>query len=364
MATQTAVETVAEKVHALTLNSSTTQTKRPTGPAPEAPEGVAYPLYYPTFSHDEKFPPTELFEHNDPGLRADKAKPNLLKGAKTTDLSPYIGTEIEGVQLSQLTKEGLDELALYTAERKVLVFRDQDFKDLGVDKQVEFAQHFGPIQLHPTSGNVKNYPEFHIVYRDPSHNRFADYRGNTNSVLGWHSDVSYEKQPPGTTLFFMLQQPDVQGSGDTLFVSQVEAYNRLSDEFKKRLEGLRALHSAVKQAEFSKSHNGPVRREPVETEHPLVRQHPVTGEKALYINEGFVRHIVGYKKEESDYLLKFLFDHIAKGADFQIRASYKPGTVVVWDNRVTAHSAIPDFSTTHIRHAARLTPQAEVPIPA
>ena len=65
-------------------------------------------------------------------------------------------------------------------------------------------------------------------------------------------------------------------------------------------------------------------------QHPLVRQHPVTGEKALYVNQGFVRHIVGYKKEESDYLLNFLFDHIAKGADFQIRATYEPGTLVIW----------------------------------
>jgi sulfonate dioxygenase len=166
----------------------------------------------------------------------------------------------------------------------------------------------------------------------------------------WHSDVvstipayvykttyflaiqSYEKQTPGTTLFTMLEQPPL--GGDTIFASQVEAYNRLSDEFKKRLVGLRAVHSAVEQADFSRRENGPVRREPVETEvytsslglrygthmlgqHPLVRVHPVTGEKALYVNQGFTRRIVGFKLEESEYLLKFLFDHISKGADFQ-----------------------------------------------
>ncbi|KAF9028695.1 taurine catabolism dioxygenase [Hymenopellis radicata] len=174
---------------------------------------------------------------------------------------------------------------------------------------------------------------------------------------------SYEKQPPGTTFFFSLQQP-VNGGGDTLFLSQVEAYRRLSPEFQKRLEGLKAVHSAVTQAEYSRKANGPVRREPVESEHPVVRQHPATGEKALYVNQGFTRRIVGYKKEESDYLLNFLFDHIAKGADYQVRATYAPGSVIVWDNRLTVHSAVSDFDNKERRHAVRLTPQAEVPIPA
>lgn len=262
MATTTAVQTITEQVFSLRLGQKERKAEVPDN----VPSGVAYPLYYPVFNNDEKFPPTPYFEHTDPGHRADKAKPNLLKGATTTNLTPYLGTEITGVQLSQLTKEGLDELALFTAERKLLIFRDQDFKDIGVEKQIALAKHFGPIQLHPTSGNVKNYPEFHVVYRDPNEDRFSELRGNSLSTLGWHSDVSYEKQPPGTTLFFMLQQPDVPGSGDTLFVSQVEAYNRLSDEFKKRLTGLRALHSAVRQAEFSAKRNGPVRREAVETE--------------------------------------------------------------------------------------------------
>jgi len=311
---------------------------------------------------NEKFAPLELFEHVDPGTRADPKKPHLLNPNTTTrNISPYIGTEISGVQLSELTKEGLDELALFAAERKVLIFRDQDFKDIGPDRQIELAKHFGPIQRHPTSGNVKGYPEFHVVYRDAAHDRFKEYSGsNRASNVGWHSDISYEKQPPGTTLFFILDQPE-DGGGDTLFLSQVEAYNRLSPEFKKRLEGLRALHSAVHQAEFSRKRNGPVRRDPVENEHPVVRVHPVTGEKALYVNPGFTRRIVGYKDEESEYLLKFLYDHISKGSDFQIRARYEPGTVVVWDNRVTAHSATPDFSPTFRRHAVRLTPQAEPP---
>lgn len=327
-------------------------------------DGPSYPFYYPYYDNDEKFPPTKLFDHVDPGTRANPAKPNLLNlDVKVQHISPYLGTEVTGVQISELSKEGLDELALFAAERKVLLFRDQDFKDLSPDRQIEITRHFGPIQKHPTSGNVKGYPEFHVVYRDAQHDKFQEYLGGDKiNQTSWHSDVSYEKQPPGATFFFILDQPET--GGDTLFLSQVEAYNRLSLEFKKRLEGLRAVHSAVPQAEFSRRRDGPVRREPIETEHPLVRVHPVTGEKALYVNQGFTKHIVGFKQEESEYLLKFLFDHLAKGADFHIRATYKPGTVVVWDNRVTAHSATPDFSPTFRRHAVRLTPQAEVPTEA
>ncbi|KAF7378145.1 Alpha-ketoglutarate-dependent taurine dioxygenase [Mycena sanguinolenta] len=330
----------------------------------EVKKGPSYPFYYPYFDVNEKFPPTEIFEFTDPGTRADPAKPHLLTPNTTThDISPYIGTEITGVQISQLSPEGLDELALYTAQRKLLVFRDQDFKDLGPDRQIEIARHFGPIQKHPTSGNAKGYPEFHVVYRDADHDPFREYLGDDRANrTQWHSDVSYEKQTPGTTFFFILDQPDSGTGGDTLFLSQVEAYKRLSPEFQKRLEGLRAVHSAVEQAENSRKRGGPVRREPVETEHPVVRVHPVTGEKALYVNPGFTRRIVGFKKEESEYLLKFLYDHITKGADFQIRATYKPGTVVVWDNRLTVHSATGDFDKSVRRHAVRLTPQAEVPI--
>ncbi|KAI5117201.1 hypothetical protein M0805_005171, partial [Coniferiporia weirii] len=346
------VESVSSTLGSVNLTADTTD------------KGPSYPRYLPHFDASEKFPPTEIREFSDPGLRADPKKPNLLgAGTTTRHISPYLGTEVLGVQVSQLSEAGFDELALLTAERKVVVFRDQDFKDLTPERQIEIARHFGPIQVHPTSGNVKDFPEFHVVYRDGDGNRYREYHGgNRAGKTSWHSDVSYELQPPGTTFFCILDQPE-NGGGDTLFLSQVEAYKRLSPEFQKRLEGLRAVHSAVYQAEYSRKRGGPVRREPVESVHPVVRQHPVTGEKALYVNQGFTRRIVGYKDEESEYLLNFLFDHISKGADFQIRASYAPGTLVVWDNRVTAHSATGDFPDGLRRHAVRLTPQAEVPIP-
>ncbi|KZS90486.1 alpha-ketoglutarate-dependent taurine dioxygenase [Sistotremastrum niveocremeum HHB9708] len=356
----TTVESITNGAQALKLKAN--QTERPAAEPVEVKQNAPlYPYYYPYWDVNEKFPPTQEFEHVDAGSRADKAKPHLLANAITNDLNPYIGTEVKGVQISQLSKEGLDELALYAGERKLLLFRDQDFKDLTPERQIEIANHFGPIQRHPTSGNVKGFPEFHVVYRDQDNDRFREYFTDDRLTrIQWHSDVTYEKQPPSTTFFFILEQPKL--GGDTLFLSQVEAYNRLSEPFKQILHGLKAVHSAVEQAEGSAKRGGPVRREPVETEHPVVRVHPVTGEKALFVNKGFTRRIVGFKKEESDLLLNFLFDHIGKGSDFQVRARYEPGTVVVWDNRVTVHSATLDFESKERRHAVRLTPQAEKPI--
>lgn len=146
-----------------------------------------------------------------------------------------------------------------------------------------------------------------------------------------------------------------------MFANQAEAYRRLSPEFQKRLHGLKAVHSGHEQAASALARGSIVRREPVSNEHPIVRTHPVTGEKALYVNPQFTRRIVGFKKEESDYLLKFLYDHIALGADFQARVKWEAGTVIVWDNRVTSHSAILDWKDGSRRHLARLTPRAERP---
>jgi len=191
---------------------------------------------------------------------------------------------------------------------------------------------------------------------DQSHKKFFESR---TSSVAWHSDITYEAQPPGTTFLYILDVPEV--GGDTAFANGVEAYKRLSPEFQKRLHGLKVMHSGIEQVDAAAAKGGIKRREPVQNEHPIVRTHPATGEKSLYINPQFGRYVVGYKKEESDALLKFLYDHIAMGTDFQTRVKWAEGTVVVWDNRVAIHSALVDWETGQRRHLSRLTPQAERP---
>lgn len=333
--------------------------------------------YAPAYDADVTYPPLERFTHVDPGL---KATGRPIEGATLTKLTPAIGTVVSGRQLSSFTEPEKNELALLTAQRGVLVFRDQDFAEIGPQKQVDFATYFGPLQIHPTSAHIKNYPAFHLIargYQDPqlddiakpddvnpqesvkavSDNTFFE---ETVSSVAWHSDISYELQPPGTTFLWTLQNPET--GGDTVFASQVEAYKRLSPTFRERLEGLKVLHSGVAQADNARKRNGHVRRAPVENVHPLVRTHPLTKEKALYVNPGFSRRIIGLKKEESDTLLQFLYRIVSQGTDLQARVTWQPGTVVVWDNRVTTHTALLDFEKDEKRVIARLTPQAEQPI--
>jgi sulfonate dioxygenase len=318
-----------------------------------------YPHYLPTWDPEKKYPPLTLFEHYEHGKDADPRFPNLLKDAKVDDLTANIGAEVRGVQLSKLTDKGKDELALFVAQKKVVAFRDQDFADLPIQEALDFGGYFGRHHIHPTSGGPAGYPKVHLVHRGAEDTTVRDFFEERTNSITWHSDVTYENQPPGTTFLYLLDGPSA--GGDTLFANQAEAYRRLSPEFQKRLHGLKAVHSGFEQADTSRRRGGVVRREPVTSIHPIVRTHPATGEKALFVNPQFTRRIIGFKKEESDFLLNFLYDHVAKGQDFQARVKWAPGTVVVWDNRVTAHSALLDWDDGQRRHLARITPQAEAP---
>ncbi|KAK4101550.1 TauD-domain-containing protein [Parathielavia hyrcaniae] len=283
-------------------------------------------------NRNDKYPPLEPFEHYEHGKDADPSYPNLLpEGAvQVTHLTPTIGTEVRGIQLSALTSAGKDELAL------------------------EFGSYFGRHHIHPTSGAPAGYPEIHLVHRGAGDDSIDKYFAAHTSTVVWHSDVSYEQQPPGTTFLYALERPSTRG--DTLFANAAEAYNRLSPLFQRRLHGLEARHSAVEQANDSVIRGGIKRREPVINEHPIVRTHFVTGEKAIYVNPQFTRDIVGLKKEESDAILKFLY-----GADVHARVKWEERTVVVGDNRLTQHSALVGWKDGQRRHLARITPQAERP---
>lgn len=185
------------------------------------------------------------------------------------------------------------------------------------------------------------------------------------SPVQWHTDQSPEPQPPGTTFIGMLESPESAG-GDTLVSSSVAAFKALSPRFRKRLEGLTAIHSnndGVSQ-ELKNGNGAVMRRKELVQEHPVVILHPVTKEKALYVNPVYTKRVVGYDEEESDYLLKFLFDHIAKRQDLQCRVRYEAGTVLVWDQRVTNHSQTLDYPAGERRHGFRLTPLANKPIPS
>lgn len=236
-----------------------------------------YGAYLPVYDETTKFPPLQSVEFNDRGLVAKREKPNLLPSdsldVQTTKITPVIGTEIRGLQLSQLNNVQKDELALLIAERGVVIFRDQDFKDIGIEKQKEFGRYYGNLHIHPTGSHVKDHLEFHNIYLGPDNEYRAQNRLNKLSTTGFHSDVSYEHQPPGITILTLLSVPPT--GGDTTWASQTAAYSRLSTPIKTLLEGLKAEHSAFPQADNARLDGKHVRREPVISHHPIVRVHPV-----------------------------------------------------------------------------------------
>ncbi|KAF2449115.1 TauD-domain-containing protein [Karstenula rhodostoma CBS 690.94] len=327
-----------------------------------------YAAYLPVYDTTTKFPPTPLFDHDDRGRHADSTKPNLISKENTKikvdKLTPRVGTEITGLQLSELTNVQKDELALLIAERGVVVFRDQNFKDIGPEKQKEFGKYFGRLHVHPVGAHVKDHIEFHSIYLGKDNLYRLGSSSSKLTTTGYHSDVSYEHQPPGITLLTLLQVPST--GGDTGWTSQAAAYDRLSEPLKRFLEGLRAEHSGFPQADRAARDGHFVRRDPVKSYHPIVRVHPVTGKKVLFVNPGFTKRIVGLKDEESDAILKLLFKHIAQSQDIQARVKWDDRTVALWDNRVTAHTAISDYDVSDeaegLRQGFRITTLGEVPV--
>lgn len=324
--------------------------------------------FLPSWNTLEHYPPYEEIKIDDRGKYADKDYPHLLPPEKLRSgeiivkhITPKLGTEVTGVQLSALSNEAKDELALFSAVRGVIVLRDQDFAKLGPQKVKQWHSYFGPLHVHPTSGQVEDHPEIHLVYRRPNDSTMAKYFEKNLNSNSYHSDNSYEINPLSYTSLTMLESPPV--GGDTIFVDMEEAYNRLSPRFKKMLEGVEAVHSGVEQVNASRAYGGIARREGVETAHPLVRTHPVTGKKALYLNPQFTRRLVGFKQEESDAIIKLLFDHLAQSVDLSFRAQWQENTTVFWDNRKLVHTAVSDWDVVgeYRRHAFRLGARGERP---
>ncbi|KAI8141371.1 hypothetical protein BJV82DRAFT_518399, partial [Fennellomyces sp. T-0311] len=296
--------------------------------------------------------------HKDPGKLADPKKESILKAAsKVFDVTPHIGTEVHGIQLSQLTEQQKNDLALLVAERGVVFFRNQD---ISPKQALDLGKHYGPLHIHNIGGHPPNAPEILTIQLDEKN--FAKYReayGNKTASDGWHSDISYELQPSSLAFLKIDTLPPV--GGDTLWASGYEAYDRLSAPWKKFVEGLEAVHSGDVHRETARVTGYPLRRESPDNVHPVVRVHPVTGWKSLNVQRGFTRRIVGFTRRESDAVLEFLYNHIETGIDFQVRFRWTEDAVAVWDNRVTYHAAIPDYLGQGTRHGFRITPTGEKP---
>ncbi|OWZ31335.1 sulfonate dioxygenase [Cryptococcus neoformans c45] len=301
----------------------------------------------------------EGWEHKEPGVRADKEKKALLSAAKEViHLSPHLGTEIVGLQLNQLSDQQKDELALLIAERTVVFFRDQD---LSPQTQLELGQYFGTPEIHPSAARVPGLPGVSIITDEilRSIGRFADYK-NPFATQKWHTDLTHEPQPPGVTHLHLDHLPGV--GGDTLWSSGYAAYDKLSPAFQKVIDGLEGLYRSAH------SYPNPVtgELEPIINAHPIVRVHPATGWKALFVNSRYTIGIKGFEQSEAQAILQKLFQVYEQNPDTQVRFRWTPRSSALWDNRISIHSAVYDYldeGSAEPRHGTRVSSLAEKPIP-
>lgn len=224
---------------------------------------------------------------------ADLEKKALFSVAKRVDLTESIGTLLEEVQLSQLNNKQLDELALLVTERGVVFFRDQH---LTTEQQVALFQHYGILDRHPAQKDQK-----HVIIKGSTddHREMLSYTPWPSG--DYHADTSFEINPPSYSMLRMEEHPEV--GGDTAWLSQYGLYDALSDAMKKHVDGLHAVHTSRLQYDtiidlWSVGPNRP----PIDTHHPAVRTHPVTGLKALNVNNGFVTGFAELNKKESGAL--------------------------------------------------------------
>ncbi len=251
---------------------------------------------------------------------------------QVTPLSPVIGAEVSGVNLSTLSNAEFDALRAAFIEHSVLFFRDQP--KLEPEVQVTFARRFGPLHAHPAAPTLAGHPEVFVIH---AHAESKVANGN-----GWHTDVSCDEEPPLATMLQLHELPST--GGDTLFASMYAAYETLSATLQRWLMTLSAHH------ESEHIYRGRYADRGVEDEgrvypsalHPVVRTHPDSGRLALYVNPSFTTRIEGLEAAESEALLGLLYEHQQR-AEFQVRFRWTPNAVALWDNRCTQHFALWDY---------------------
>ncbi|KAK7716564.1 hypothetical protein SLS57_006592 [Botryosphaeria dothidea] len=294
-------------------------------------------------------------EHVDPGSRADPEKKALFSAAeKVVDLTTHIGTEIVGLQLKDLTPQQKDELGLLIAERSVVFFRDQD---ISPQQQKELGEWYGEIEIHPQVPQVPGVEGVTVIWPElQSTERPSNFR-QPGGASRWHTDLVHERQPAGVTHLHNDTVPST--GGDTLWASGYGAYEKLSPAFRKLIDGKYAIYrSAHPYLDRNAPEEGP---KYIERAHPLVRVHPATGWKSLFVNRAMTHRIVGLDKAESDVILNYLFDVYEKNVDIQLRFKWTPRTSALWDNRITIHNASWDYANREPRHGTRVTSLAEKP---
>ena len=267
-------------------------------------------------------------------------------GLSLTPMTPTIGAEVSGVDLTTpLAPETVAAIRSALLDWKVLFFRDQA---IDTNQHLAFGRHFGELEVHPFAPQKPGHPEVLALNHD------RERRGKENT---WHSDVTWREKPSLGSILRALELPQV--GGDTLFADMTAAYEGLSETVKHQIEGKAALHDfahfrvGLRKAGKTEEEIEAFNRAYPSVEHPIVRTHPETGAKAIYVNAAFTQHIVGMKKLESDALLAHLYSQAAI-PEYQCRFRWHPGSIAFWDNRSSQHYAVSDYWP-NVRRMERVT---------
>ena len=270
-------------------------------------------------------------------------------------LSGTLGAEIHGANLlAGLSNADFNEIHQAFLDHKVIVLRGQH--GLSPDQQKDFARRFGTLNIHPYVKGMDDHPELMEIIKEPDE--------KTNFGGGWHSDMSFLEEPALGSVLHAIDVPPY--GGDTLFADQQAAYDRLSDGLKATLQGMTAIHTASKEygadgysAAVRQSMDAKAAPEAPEYEHPVIRTHPETGRKGLFINPAFTLRFAGWSRKESRPLLNYLFD-VSKEERNTCRVQWQEGDVTMWDNRCVWHYALNDYHG-HRRHMRRATVDGDRP---
>ncbi len=268
-------------------------------------------------------------------------------------LTRSVGAEIHGVNLLEPVSDALiAEIRKIWLEHGVIFFRDQPLDSAAY---LAFARRFGEVVEYPFVKGLPDFPLIIPVLKLPH---------ETHNFGGvWHTDTTYLAEPPAATMLIARELPPV--GGDTMFASNYAAYDALSEGLKKTVDQLVAVNSSAKAAVThsredrlgdSATSKG---REELNSQHPVVRTHPETGRKALYVNPGHTLRFVGWTEEESAPLLDYLFAHQVR-PEFTCRFSWTPGAIALWDNRCVLHNPINDYHG-HKRLLHRITLKGDAP---
>jgi len=266
-------------------------------------------------------------------------------------ISGALGAEISGVDLSRpLSKADFAEVKRLWLEHLVIFFRDQQLDE---KQYMAFAGQFGEPVEYPMVKGIAGFPKI-IEVKKLEHERIP-FGGI------WHTDTAYLERPPMASMLLAREIPPF--GGDTLFANMYLAYESLSEGMKKLLSTLKAINSSTK-ADASKTREDRTKTDGAQksdfvAEHPVVRTHPETGRKALYVNSGHTVRFAGWTEEESAPLLKFLFDAQIK-PEFTCRFAWRPGSIALWDNRCAQHNPVNDYHG-YRRVMHRITLAGDVP---